>query len=439
MILKLTLANIFSFKNETSILFAASKSPVSASHVVRGKRRTDFPLLKSSIFYGANASGKSNIVKALSFLQTIALGEWRSVLYQPYNLMENNNAPCKIEVEFMKNDNFYAYGVEFSKKGIEEEWLYKINKDNEDGDLVFERNWETEGYVSSFSKDISKKENSQIISFVSQTCKREKSFVADCSERNVKNISEQKDVFDWFKKLHIITPDTHKYQDIQRRSEKDDKYHDIFVDILEYFNTGISDIKNVPIAINQVELPNNLIERFKEEASKQEDDTIVVEVSSGRHIYRFDKDGVYESKAIHRLDGKEFVFDFAQESDGTMRLLDFIPMLIDLQLQDSVYVVDEIDRSMHTLMTIEILRYYCRNLEKSDTKSQLICTTHESHILGENIFRDDEVWFVEKDNKQESHVYSLFDFKPRENKDKGYLEGKYGAIPFYANLKTKEV
>ena len=113
--------------------------------------------------------------------------------------------------------------------------------------------------------------------------------------------------------------------------------------------------------------------------------------------------------------------------------MDFIPMLIDLRLNDTVYLIDEIDRSMHPMLSQKILEYYFRHL-KADKDTQLIFSTHESNLLNLDLIRADEVWFVEKATDGASHFTSLAEYKPRENIRKGYLQGRYGAIPFFAPI-----
>ena len=122
-----------------------------------------------------------------------------------------------------------------------------------------------------------------------------------------------------------------------------------------------------------------------------------------------------------------------EESDGSIRIMDFIPILIDLRLNEAVYLIDEIDRSMHPMLSQKILEYYFRYL-KDGKDTQLIFSTHESNLLNLNLIRADEVWFVEKDTDGVSHVTSLAEYKPREDIRKGYLQGRYGAIPFFAPI-----
>ena len=159
-------------------------------------------------------------------------------------------------------------------------------------------------------------------------------------------------------------------------------------------------------------------------------------VQYNNYIYFFERKEsdemvIYKQKAVHLNDNKEeVVFEMDEESDGSIRLLDFIPMLIDLSLNNRVYLIDEIDRSMHPLLSQKLLEYYYSNL-RSGLDTQLIFTTHEAFLLNSNSIRHDEIWFVEKDIAGASHFTSLVEYKPRQDVLKGYMHGRYGAIPFF--------
>ncbi len=132
--------------------------------------------------------------------------------------------------------------------------------------------------------------------------------------------------------------------------------------------------------------------------------------------------------------GKDTPFLISEESDGTQRLIDFIPAFYNLLQQDYTYLIDEIDRSLHPSLLCAMI---CKIMAEKGTKGQLIFTSHESNLLDLEIFRQDEIWFVEKDNKfGDTKMYSLSEFKPRYDLDirKGYLKGRFGAIPFLAKL-----
>ena len=133
-------------------------------------------------------------------------------------------------------------------------------------------------------------------------------------------------------------------------------------------------------------------------------------------------------------EGETIQFDLSEESDGSRRLIDYLPFLILTLAGDNTFIIDEIERSIHPLLIKEIVEKFSTD---NTTKGQIIFTTHESNLLDQQIFRQDEIWFVEKDSSGSSDLYSLCEFKEHNTKDirKGYLNGRYGSIPFLANLK----
>ena len=160
--------------------------------------------------------------------------------------------------------------------------------------------------------------------------------------------------------------------------------------------------------------------------------------SEGEEVVVVEENGkmvVKQVKTEHiSKEGDSVMFDLAEESDGSRRLMDYRPALKDLLTEDVTYFIDEVERSIHPLLIKELIRKFSAD---SNTKGQLICTTHESNLLDQEIFRQDEIWFVEKDRFGSTDLYSLCDFKEHNTKDirKGYLSGRYGSIPFLANLK----
>jgi AAA15 family ATPase/GTPase len=144
---------------------------------------------------------------------------------------------------------------------------------------------------------------------------------------------------------------------------------------------------------------------------------------------------VRKTISVHKDNiGDNVLFKLSEESDGTKRLLDFMPAFNNIIQQNFTYLIDEIDRSLHPSLLCMMIKKIMIDVT---TKGQLIFTTHESNLLNLDIFRQDEIWFVEKDKKTGgTQMYSLSEFKPRYDLDirKGYLKGRFGAIPFLANL-----
>jgi len=182
---------------------------------------------------------------------------------------------------------------------------------------------------------------------------------------------------------------------------------------------------------------NELIEALTEIEGK-EDMGVIFEFKEEKLIAqrKDNKNFVLRIIGVHYNSKKEKVkFELSEESDGTRRLLDFMPAFNSILSSDETYIIDEIDQSLHPTLLYTLVK---KIMEEQSTKGQLIFTTHEASLLDLNIFRQDEVWFTEKDKSGASQLYSLSDFKPRNDLDiqKGYLKGRFGAIPFTADLKN---
>ena len=430
MILRATFRNILSFNDETSISFVAGKSTQNSEHVSRAEKRDDISVLKSGILYGANASGKSNTIKAIAALRQLALGQRALHHINPFKLSLASLQNSKIELEFKVGTRYFAYGVELSTKGIQEEWLYEINSRTDKP--VFTRQVINSDYHYEFKAIEGNSETKKFVEFLAQGTPANKSFLSEYMKRNGKGLDSISVAFYWFSEvLNIIFPET-RYRGISINVEKDEDFASTTKKLLEYFNTGIVDIRRFRISEGEVELPREIIRDIISSERKM----TAIASSDGVNIYFFerketDEMAIYKQKAVHLNDQKEeVVFEMDEESDGSIRLLDFIPMLIDLSLNNRVYLIDEIDRSMHPLLSQKLLEYYYSNL-RSGLDTQLIFTTHEASLLNSNSIRHDEIWFVEKDQVGASHFTSLVEYKPRQDVLKGYMQGRYGAIPFF--------
>ncbi|WP_099292029.1 ATP/GTP-binding protein [Butyricimonas sp. Marseille-P3923] len=437
MILRVTIKNLYSFKEETEISFVAGKSTIHGEQVSRAEKRDGISVLKTGIIYGANASGKSNIIKAVSMIQKIALSSIPKKYIEPFKLTKPNNLPSKIELEFKAGKKFFAYGVEFTIKGITEEWLYEINSrtDRE----IYTRKVTAEGNEFTFGPVNGNAETQQLLKFISQSTPVTDSFLAEYIKRNGKGLPLVNDVYRWMKEnLKIIFPNS-RYNGISIRVEKDKDFAAATKSLLEYFNTGIADIRRIKVSKEDVDLPKDLINNLLSDAEPNKNYVIASSSDSTIYFFETDSEGItttYKQTAIHKTsDNDEVPFEMSEESDGSIRLLDFIPMLIDLRLNESVYLVDEIDRSMHPMLSQKLLEYYFNHLS-DERDTQLIFSTHESNLLNLDLIRADEVWFIEKGHEGASHLTSLAEYKPREDIRKGYLQGRYGAIPFFAPIKS---
>ncbi len=437
MILRVTIANLYSFNEETEISFVAGKSLKHENHVIRAKSRDDISVLKAGIIYGANASGKSNIVKAVSVLQDIAMSGVPKKNVEPFKLVKSNANPSKVEMEFKVKDKYFAYGVEFSIKGIHEEWLYETGSRTDT--MIYERKVVGKENRYKFGTVDGNKNIKQFLEFISLATPLSSSFLSEYIKRNGQGLPLINSVYEWFKiNLKIIFPES-RYDGFAIRAERDKEFAIEMKSLLEYFNTGIVDIRRVKVKKETLNLPNEVLNKLLSSVEPNKGFLIASPLDSTLYFFETDAKGIttiYKQIAIHRnSNNEEFTFEMREESDGTLRLLDFIPMLIDFQLGDSVYLIDEIDRSMHPMLIKKLLEFYFGKLSDS-RNTQLIFTTHECHLLDLDLIRTDEVWFVEKDNDGASHLTSLAEYKPRSDVRKGYLQGRYGAIPVIAPVES---
>ncbi len=433
MILRVTIGNLFSFREDTEICFVAGKSDLLPTQVKRAEKRDEISVLKAGLIYGANASGKSNIIKAIHLLQYISLKHIPINKIEPFKLANMGNKASKVEIEIKIGKHYYAYGIEFNRSEIVEEWLYQINsrKDTK----IFERKTNTDENNSPFGISFKNDEDKQLATFIYKSTPKNTCFLSEYIKRNGEGIKAINEVYIWLKdNLKIIFPET-KYQVLSIRTEKDKLFANATKQLLRHFNTGIVDIRKKKIAKEYIDLPKDLVNDILSEAEPGKSG--VLSFDYDYYIFETNKSGItsiYKQITIHAGEGdKEIPFEMNEESDGSLRIMDFIPMLIDMQLNDAVYLIDEIDRSMHPLLSWKVLEYYLTHLTK-DKDTQLIVSTHESNLLDLNLIRADEVWFVEKGRDGASHLTSLAEYKPREDVRKGYLQGRYGAIPFFTPM-----
>ena len=206
-------------------------------------------------------------------------------------------------------------------------------------------------------------------------------FLSKYIKRNGKGIDAIKSTCKWFENLNIIFPDTHR-TDFPFRVVNDTQFRTVMLDLLSYFGTGISDLRRIESKSEELGIPDEIRQKIEESLDGKDEKTGVVIHNESRFIYA-EKDKSknlkwYELKTIHKTEGSnsDYIFEMFEESDGTSCLLDFIPMLIDMRANDAVYIIDEVDRSLHPMLTLKLLEMY-NSLLRSDSQMQLICTTHE--------------------------------------------------------------
>lgn len=450
MLVKFSVENFLSIKQRIEFSMLAGKSSAHPAHVIKKCERT---FLKGSFIYGANAAGKSNFIRAIDFARKVVLKNLNSVRTDKmYFRLDNKckNSPGIFQFDLYSNGNFYSYGfaISYSDTRILEEWLYQINDHGEI--CVFERGINEDGNESCVSKWIFNDEKAEQKFNVYREAIKNKEmdqifFLEDVATHTSQDDGEYypfHDVMKWFKRIIVIFPNSHfgRILDfVQNPSGKK------LSNLLNYFDTGIEGIttikKNIDDSVDDV--PPHLIEEIRNEilkvAPKSRENGKFVVLLRGKELIQIScKQGEFFMDKIGTDHGdKENLFEYQDESDGTRRLFDLLPVYQLLE-KNPIIFVDELDRSLHTMATIKFIEKFYESSEKTD--SQLIVTLHDDKVLNLSLIRSDEIWFIERDTDHSSRMYPLAKFKIKLDSDVGreYLMGRYGAIPIFENDKIED-
>ncbi|HHF3022478.1 AAA family ATPase [Vibrio diabolicus] len=415
-------------------------------HAVAPTTDSSLKVLRSAVMYGANASGKSNIIKAIKFAQSLVTGQQRNrrnLKLEPFKLTKNIKKETSFYFEFTYGDALFAYGFTLEGSLIINEYMYHLDK--EEQYCFFERvlnennsyDINTDMYNDS---TISSDELDDLIKLIKYSS-NEELFVQEAHSKDyVTKLDQVGSVFIpvlyfFFSQLIVIFPDTFYGslgQDLSSESKSSCKY----IELLNRFDTGVSGLRSENVNLSA----------FPEEIIMEVEDSLddghglwFIHFKGEDYRFEYDEDkNIIASKvvSIHKLkDGSEVTFELEQESDGTRRILDLLPALANGTIEDQsmsfTYIIDEFDRSLHPNLSKAFLDAFL-NESLSSEQNQLIVTTHESSLMDTKLLRRDSIWFVQKEEDHSTQLYSLNDYSPRFDKDirNAYLSGVYGAVPY---------
>lgn len=447
MLISIRVKNFKSFEDETVLtMIASTKERDFEKHIKEIMSSTR--VLKYAVIYGANASGKSNLIEVFQFIQH-CLSE--SIPAESINLFcknkeENKNLPSEFELIFSIGKEIYAYGfsVVLSSLTIKREYLYRLYQNGKNKEL-FSWNFGEKpciGETLSLTKDEKTRLAIYVDDFEEEGSRLFLSVLNDGKRYKESSISFLKDTFHCItKQIKVCTP----YSSLSNLDYYNNNVSlSKISEIIQSFDTGISSIVLKQSSMEEIskEVPQKLFSRIMQTTKKVIESRglkvpqIIASLRSDKAFYNISVDEANEISvtSLRITHGSSFYdFEYGEESDGTKRLFDLVDMLID-NSPDSIYVIDEMERSLHPKLTEHFIELFSK--AHSDDNVQLLFTTHEASILDQNLFRRDEIWFVERDKYNKSHVYSLDKFKERYDKklSKSYLEGRYGAIPVFSEF-----
>jgi uncharacterized protein len=439
MLVRFTVENCLSFRDRVELSMIASEEVHDhPEHVIRVGGENGIPVLKLGVIYGANASGKSNLVKALLMAGRLILnqtGAGKPIDRVPFKLDPAcRERPTRFEFEMKLGSRYFAYGFSVSSVRVEEEWLFEVGRTKEF--RIFERSGsEFEWGQLEFSNTDEK----SFLEFTARGTLHNRLFLSECRERNVRqNVPAVKaiaDVLEWFESGLIIALPDGSSQNIAFRVQSDESFRQQLTDYLRCFDTGLEGIDLEPIVVPEASFSDRIQAYLETLGAFRTVAGSPLDVNPLAFVTREQEGSIRLWKLVSRHGrpngmGHGTTFDMSEESDGTRRLMQLVPAMISMMTGDGVFVIDELDRSLHA----DVLHSYLANFLKYSVgrSSQLIVTTHDTTLLRQHFLRQDEVWFVEKGNDQSSRLISLQEYKDVDQSNdlqQDYLLGRFGGVP----------
>lgn len=406
MLIQFKVGNFLSFRD--IVTFSMVASPIKehlTTHVFKANKY--FNLLKIGTIYGANASGKSNLFKATSFMSSFVENSSKDSQAEEEIDVENfrlstetESKPSIFEMTFIQDSIRYRYGFEVNNFKVESEWLFQAVKQAET--KLFQRNGKEYEIGDNFleGKDLESKTRNNAL------------FLSVVAQFNGKIAIS---ILKWFKNMRVISGLKDTYAQVSKKLLEENKSKDLFLEFIKMADLGIEDIKFEKKSIPELNSKSISKKGF------------IFEAPEGNEIQtlhkKYDQDQQfteYESFNMNK-----------NESQGTLKLFSLLGPVIESLLNGHVLVIDELDSRLHPLLTNFIIKLF-NSSEHNIHNAQLIFNTHDTNLLSNKVFRRDQIWFTEKDIYGASDLYSLVEYKVRNDAsyEKDYLLGKYGAIPF---------
>ena len=400
MLIRFSFKNFKSFKDENCLDMEATALK---EHEYNNTKTENIDLLKVAAIYGANASGKTNVLQAFDYMKKRILvsddSKKNSLIDEEniYSFMINNEG-VSLEVEILaKNDKIYKYGFEVLKDKIVLEWLYikKVNKFYS----IFERE----------KNNVTMKSNNKISGLANID---ERTLFLNIYSKIDKDNEDFNNVYEWFVNANYLDLGNPRFEDfinnrISLKILSDEKYKKELLRFIKTFDSGIEGIKTTPDSIEEIQNNNRVV----------------------------------KVELIHRgEDNKLKALPLDLESNGTRKMFHLFDFFMDALKNGMVLFIDELDAKLHPLLTRYIINLF-HNSETNIGNGQLIYSTHDTVNLNKDTFRRDEIWFTEKNRDGVSEIYALSDYILEDDKSSGkkvrndatynkdYLTGRYGAIP----------
>ena len=440
MLLNFTVGNWMSYRDEVSLNMVASLERQHADTLAKVPGFRSKKILPVAAVYGGNASGKTSLFKGMAALKYMVAGDIsvdNLLPIEPFMLEKGSTLePTVFDITFLAGKTVYRYVVEATLDGVNYESLERVL---EKGSIdIFERDELTEDSKYDFNEDFLG--SSDFLEFVGKSTRRNQTFLGSAVAQNVEGLRE---AYDWFDvALQLVGAESHAWT-FANAAEDREGFIEYAEDALACLDTGICGLTGERIDLDA--LPKDA--KLRKSIANLNDGellTLVMEKAPGDYGFEMITvhvdDGrpvVERMRTLHRgADGDKHSFGLGMESSGTQRLMGLLPMLFDLQGSDGVagskvYVVDELDRCLHTMLTTRLVEDFLATCGP-DTRKQLLFTTHDLLLMDQSLMRRDEMYIAQRGMDGKSELIGLAEFDGiRYDKDliRSYLDGRFGGIP----------
>lgn len=423
MLIEFQVENFRSFKEAQTFSMVAGTQPEHArTNTFDSGFKSIGRLLRSAVIYGPNAAGKTNLLRAIQFVKELVLGSSNTNTPYPYSPFKfskiNRASPSKFLISFIQKGTRYEYGFTMGPQRIEEEWLteYSTAKSRARGRSLFERTWDRKKkkYDWKFSSFLKGQR-----SVWSDSTRPDALFLSTAIQLNSKQLLP---VYEWFqRRLVVIVGPTTMNQQLTFNLLNQRGGKEKLLPFLREADLGISDL-----SIEREAIPT---------------EGFIVPSQMGAVIERVpnsNSSNLLKVRLSHVTDDPKspLGLDFAEESSGTQILFNTAGAWLNVIEKGEVLLFDEIDTNLHPrLLHFLIQKFNSEN--NNPNHAQLICSTHNTSLLDQELFRRDQIWFVEKQKHGSSKLYPLTDFRPRNDEvlERWYLRGRYGALPILPSAK----
>lgn len=416
MLIQFTVGNYRSIREEVTLNMTAVKhiKEYADDNVFTAGK---YELLKSAVLYGANASGKSNILAAIGFFRRFVINSSREtqlndeIEVTPFKLnADYESRPSSFEVSMLIEGVKYRYGCELDRKRVQTEWLLQATKVKETPLFVRDQSGIEiyKGFGEGERLEEKTRDNALFLSVVSQF-----------------NGKISGDIVRWFSNFNTISglADYHYERFTAGLLRDDSKIMDAIITSLQQADLGIAGVE-----IDEYEITDDMISSaLPPEVAKRAREELVGKTDYNIHILHEHTDGKVA------INSKKF--DFSEESEGTKKFFRLLGPIFDTLALGRLLIIDELDARLHPLLTQHVVQLF-NNKDINARNAQLIFATHDTNLLSACTFRRDQIWFVEKDRTGGSNLYSLAEYKVRKDAsfEKDYIKGRYGAIPFLGDF-----